>query len=141
MMLLEKFSKKQKAHWLGNPETLHSFTYVPDAAKGVYLLGQDQKSDNQIWHLPTAPAIRGIEFISLAANLSNTEPKYGKLNKFMLHVAGLLIPEIKESIEMYYQYQYDYNFNSSKFEKAFDIKPTSYEEGMKYLLHNFYSRN
>jgi len=32
---------------------------------------------------------------------------------------------------MLYQYQYPYHFDSSKFEKAFDFRPTSYEEGIK----------
>lgn len=138
-MVLDKLSKKKSAQWLGDPECLHSFTYVPDAAKGMFLLGQNQKSDNQIWHLPTAPAIKGIEFINLAADIFQTKSKYTRINKFMLQLIGLFNPLIKNSVEMYYQYQYDYDFNSSKFERAFGTSAKSYDEGIKQLADTFYS--
>lgn len=141
MMVLDKFSKKQKAQWLGNPAALHSFTYVPDAARGVFILGQNPDSDNQIWHLPTAPALKGHKFIELAAAIFGTAPHYTKVNKFMLQMAGLFVPVIKGTVEMYYQYQYDYNFDSTKFEKTFNYEPTSYEEGIKLLYTNYYSKH
>jgi nucleoside-diphosphate-sugar epimerase len=39
---------------------------------------------------------------------------------------------------MYYQYDHNYIFDSSKFEKAFNFKPTSYEDGIKELSKTFY---
>jgi len=45
-------------------------------------------------------------------------------------VLGLFIKEIKESVEMLYQNDSDYLFDSTKFEKAFNYKPISYEEGI-----------
>ncbi|MGI4728496.1 MAG: NAD-dependent epimerase/dehydratase family protein, partial [Janthinobacterium lividum] len=47
-MVLAKFSKKLSAQWLGNPKNLHTFTYVSDAGKALFLLGQNPESDNQI---------------------------------------------------------------------------------------------
>ena len=139
MMVLDKLSKRKNAQWLGNPDTLHSFTYVEDAARGVFTLGQNPESDNQIWHLPTAPAMKGSDFINLAAAIFDTSPNYSRINKFMLQAIGMFNPLIKSTVEMYYQYQHDYNFNSSKFEKAFAIGPRSYEEGIRYLANVFYS--
>jgi nucleoside-diphosphate-sugar epimerase len=131
MMVLDKYAKKQKAQWIGKPETKHSFTYVPDAGKGMYILGQQPESDNQIWHMPTAPALTGKEFIDLAARIFDVEPKFSTINKFMMQLAGLFSKDIKSSIEMYYQYEHDYVFNSSKFENAFALKPTAYASGIK----------
>jgi len=37
---------------------------------------------------------------------------------------------IKESVEMLYQNDSDYLFDSTKFEKAFNYNPISYEEGI-----------
>jgi nucleoside-diphosphate-sugar epimerase len=48
----------------------------------------------------------------------------------MVQMAGLFNPIIKESVEMAYQSEFDYEFDSSKFEKAFGYKPTSYTEGI-----------
>jgi nucleoside-diphosphate-sugar epimerase len=137
-MVLDKFAKKKKAMWLGDPSKKHSFTYVRDAGRALYLLGQEPSSGNQVWHVPTAPALTGNEFISLAARVFGVEPNFSSVNKFMLQMVGLFQPLIGETAELYYQYKYDYIFDSSKFENAFGIKATSYEDGFrefaKFLL-------
>jgi nucleoside-diphosphate-sugar epimerase len=130
-MVLAKYAKGQKALWLGNPSTKHSFTYVPDAGKAMAVLGEKQESDGSIWHLPTAPSMKGLEFIELAATAFKTSPRFTKVNKLMLQALGLFNPMIGETVEMYYQYRYDYIFDSSKFERAFGLTPTSYGEGIK----------
>lgn len=131
MMVLDKYAKKQKAQWIGKPKLKHSFTYVPDAGKGMYLLGQHPETDNQIWHMPTAPALSGRAFIELAAKVFNVEPKYSTINKPMMRLAGMFSKDIRSSVEMYYQYDHDYIFDSTKFEQAFNFKPTAYETGIK----------
>ncbi|HEU4471801.1 MAG TPA: NAD-dependent epimerase/dehydratase family protein [Flavisolibacter sp.] len=130
LMVLQKFASKEKALWLGDPERLHSFTYVPDAGKAMYLLGQDASSDNQVWHLPTAPALSGRTILSLAARAAGAEGKFTRVSKLMLQTLGLFKPMIAESVELYYQYRYDYDFNSSKFEHHFGLQPTAYEKGI-----------
>ncbi len=132
-MILSKFSKKSGGMWLGNVHTRHAFTYVPDAAKGMAILGEHPESDNQVWHLPTAPALTGKEYIDLAASVFGSKPSYMRVSKLMLQLMGLFSKPIKESVELYYQYQYDYLFDSSRFEKAFQVKPVSYEEGFRQL--------
>lgn len=138
MMLLDKYSKKQTAQWVGDPKVIHNFTYIPDAGKAMYLLGQNPQSDNQIWHAPTAAPLAGKEFINMAANIYQVKPKFIRINKFMLLIFGLFNKLIAGVVEMYYQYDHDYNFNSDKFEKAFNIKPTSYEDGIKHMLQTLY---
>lgn len=141
MMVLDKYKNGAKALWLGNPDKLHSFTLVEDAAKGVLILGQHPESDNQIWHLPTAPAMTGRSFIETAASVFQVKPRFTKVNELMLRALGLFNPVIKGSVEMYYQYQYDYNFSSQKFEKAFGIQPVSYTKGITALAETFYKPN
>jgi nucleoside-diphosphate-sugar epimerase len=130
-MVLAKYAKKQKAMWLGNASTRHSFTFVPDTGPALYTLAKDAGSDNQIWHLPTAPALTGKEFIHLAAKVFNTKPDYMQVNKFLLNTLGLFNKLIQETAEMYYQYRYDYVFSSEKFEKTYNMHPTSYEDGIR----------
>lgn len=130
-MVLAKYAKKQKAMWLGSASTKHSFTYIPDTGRSLYALTKDQSSGNQVWHLPTAPALTGKEFITLAAQIFDVQPRYMEVNKFMLNTIGLFNKLIRETAEMYYQYEFDYSFSSAKFEKAFKIFPTSYEKGIE----------
>jgi len=129
-MVLAKYAQKAKAMWMGDPASKHSFIYIPDAGKAVYLLGQRPEADKQIWHLPTAPALIGKEFIQLAASTFNTKPNYSKVNKLMLQTIGLFNKMIGETAELYYQYEYDYVFNSQKFEQEFRVQPTAYTTGI-----------
>jgi nucleoside-diphosphate-sugar epimerase len=137
-MVLERFAKKLNAQWIGKASTLHSFTYIPDSGKAMYLLGQHPESDNQIWHIPTAPAMTGRQFMELAASIYKVKPKFFAVNKFLLWAYGLFNKTVMGTVEMYYQYNHDYIFNSSKFEKAFNFKPTSYADGMKHLSQTLY---
>lgn len=137
-MVLAKYARKQKAQWLGNPDSKHTFTYVPDAGKAVYLLGQHPETDNQVWHVPTAPALTGREFLELAAGVFHTPPEFMKVNKFMLQALGLFSKAIGETAEMYYQYEYDYIFSSEKFQQAFQVRPTAYTDGLKQLSQTLF---
>lgn len=130
-MVLAKYAKKQKAMWLGKVLKKHSFTYVPDTGNALYALAKDPGSDNQVWHLPTAPALTGIDFIQLAAKIFDTRPTYMQVNKFMLQAIGIFNKLIGETAEMYYQYDHDYVFSSEKFERQYKIRPTSYEDGIR----------
>lgn len=44
---------------------------------------------------------------------------------------------MKELKEMLYQYQEDYIFDSSKFEQAFNFKPTTYKEGIQITAASY----
>ena len=140
MMVLDKYAKKQKAQWIGDPDKLHNFSFIPDMGKGVYLLGQNPDSDNQIWHMPTAPALPGKQLIEIAAKVFGVEPKFMAVNKLMLWSYGLFVKVVMGTVEMYYQYNHDYIFDSSKFEKAFNYKPVGYEEGIKLMSETVYAK-
>ncbi|MCW3466577.1 NAD-dependent epimerase/dehydratase family protein [Chitinophaga nivalis] len=135
LLIIEKFKKGSTAMWLGKDDVTHSYTFTPDAGKGLYLLAQDDNAWNQVWHLPTAnPAPDGRGYIQMIAQQMGVAPKYNKLGGFMLSVAGLFDTTIRELKEMLYQNNEPYIFNSTKFEQHFGIQPVSYEEGIRLTL-------
>ena len=124
--------KNKNAQWLANAKVKHSFTYVPDAAKALYILAKDEKAFGETWHMPTATnPLTGEEFIKEAAKDMKAKDSYSVLPKWMMHLAGLFNRPIKESIEMIYQSEFPYIFDSSKFNKAYNFQPTSYKEGIR----------
>jgi len=129
--VFENFKKGKKAMWFINAERKHSFTYTPDAGKATAMLGNSVSAYNQIWHLPSdRNVLTGKEFIELSAKAFGVKPEYTVLKKWMIKMAGLFNSNIRESVEMLYQNDSDYLFDSTKFEKAFNFRPTSYEEGI-----------
>jgi nucleoside-diphosphate-sugar epimerase len=129
--VFENFKKGKKAQWFLDVNKKHSMTYTPDAGKATAILGNTNSAYNQIWHLPTDKnALTGKEFIELSAKAFGVNPDYMVLKKWMIKMAGLFIPIVKESFEMLYQNEYDYLFDSTKFEKAFNFNPTNYQDGI-----------
>jgi nucleoside-diphosphate-sugar epimerase len=132
LSVIDNYKKNKKAFWQSDADKIHSFTYVPDAAKAVALLGNTPDAYNQVWHLPTShERWTGKEFIQFTAKQMNVKPRYYILSKFMLTMLGIFSTSIKELKEMQYQNDREYFFDSSKFEKRFSFTPTSYEEGIK----------
>jgi nucleoside-diphosphate-sugar epimerase len=72
----------------------------------------------------------------MAAREFNVKPGHTVLPRWMLRMAGLFSGVIRESVEMLYQNDSDYLFDSSKFDKAFDFKTTSYEQGIKETVRS-----
>ena len=130
----------KKANWLGSVSCKHSYTYTPDAAKATAILGNTDSAYDQVWHLPTAGnPLTGREIIKLCASELGVKPRYQVLPKFMLYMAGIFIPLMREFPEMSYQYDRDYVFNSDKFEKAFNFKPTPYTDGIREVIRRDFS--
>lgn len=122
---LKYLKKGKKALWMGNVHKIHTFTYTPDAAKAVALLGNTPEAYNQVWHLPTDKTpLTGKQWIALMAGELNVPPKYQVLPSFVMGLLGWFVPIMKEFKEMVYQYERDYVFDSSKFENYFHFTPT-----------------
>jgi nucleoside-diphosphate-sugar epimerase len=140
-MVYKNFLKGMRANWFINPDKKHSFTYTPDAAKATAMLGNTEDAFNTVWHLPTDKnTLTGREFITLFAQEMNVANKVFVMPAWLIRVVGTFIPIMKEMPEMMYQYDRDYFFDSSKFEKKFNFKTTSYQEGVKLTVQKRISR-
>ena len=132
-MIFDKLRSGGSAMWLVNADVIHSMTYVPDIAKAMAILGNDDTAYNQIWHLPTdKEPITGKQFIEMVAEVYGVKAKYTVVPKWMLKIIGLFSPMIKETNEMLYQFELPYLFESSKFENRY-FKATPYKEAIKQI--------
>lgn len=131
-LVFQRLLKGSKAQWLVNAAVPHSLTYVPDAGRALAILGTDEDSWNQVWHMPTAaPAITGEQLIRLAAQALHKPDQYQVLPAWMIRLGGIFDRTTAELHEMLYQYAFPYHFDSTKFEKAYHFTPTPYEDGIK----------
>ena len=134
-MVYKNFLKGKRANWFIDADKKHSFTYTPDAAKATALLGNTDDAYNTIWHLPTDKnTITGREFIELFSKEMKVPNKLVVMPMWMVRLAGIFVPVLKEMREMMYQYDRDYFFDSSKFDKRFNFKTTTYQEGVRMTV-------
>jgi nucleoside-diphosphate-sugar epimerase len=136
-MVYKNFLKGRRANWFIDADKKHSFTYTPDAAKATALLGNTDDAYNTIWHLPTDKnTITGREFIELFSKEMKVSNKLVVMPMWMVKLAGIFVPVLKEMREMMYQYDRDYFFDSSKFDKRFNFKTTTYQEGVRITVES-----
>jgi nucleoside-diphosphate-sugar epimerase len=133
----KNLKKGKSANWFINADKKHSFTFTPDAAKATALLGNTIDAYNQVWHLPTDKnALTGREFVDLFAKELKMKSRIFVMPIWLIKLLGLFVPVLKEMPEMMYQYDRDYNFDSSKFEKRFKFRTTTYQEGVRIIVES-----
>jgi nucleoside-diphosphate-sugar epimerase len=125
--VIDKVAKGRPPVWLFDADQPHSMTYTPDIGKALAILGTDDRAHGRAWHLPTAPALTGAEYLDLATG--------GRLPQKIMSAAtmrlgGLFVPVARETVEMAYQYTGPYHFDSTAFETTFGVAPTPYSEGI-----------
>ena len=136
LTVFENFKSGKAANWFANADKIHNYTFTPDAAKATALLGNTADAYNQVWHLPTiSNKLTGRQWVEHIAKEMNARPKLMVMPVWLMGIIGLFMPIMKELKEMAYQYDRDYFFNSSKFEKRFDFKPTSLEDGLRATIN------
>lgn len=134
--VFKNIHKGKAANWLGKTDCKHSFTYTPDAGKATVFLGNNSSANNQVWHLPTeGDPPTGQEWLEMVSEAMNKKYKMQAAPKWMVRIMGLFMPIMREMVEMMYQYEQNYVFDSTKIEKAFNLKPTPYQEGIKETIY------
>lgn len=134
-LVYKNFQKGRAANWFCRLDKKHSFTYTQDAGRATAILGNDASAYNQVWNLPTASGpLTGGEWIDLFAKEMGVKPRRMVATRFMVRLMGLFMPMMKELLEMLYQYDRDYVFDSSKFERAYSFRPTSYQDGVRAVV-------
>jgi len=126
----------KKANWFCSIHYKHSYTYTPDAAKACAFLGNTESAFQQVWHLPTAEALTGKEWIEAFAKELDVPAKKMVASKFVIRLMGLFNSIMKEFVEMLYQYDRDYVFKSTKMEETFDTKPTPTQEAIRKVARS-----
>jgi len=140
--VFKPLSKGKKANLMGPAKYKHSYTYTPDAGRATALLGNSTDAWNQVWHLPTAAhPFTAKEWVEQVASAMDVKPKYQVATRMLVKMIGIFSPVMKEMPEMMYQYDRDYVFDSSKFEKQFNFRPTSYEDGINTIVQADYRQS
>jgi len=127
----------KKAEVMGNPDALHSYTYVRDFGEALVRLGLDNRSLGRAWHVPNAPAVTNRRFLEMAADIAGTQPRSTKLGKGKMRMAGLFIPPARELIEMLYEFEEDFVVDHSAYVSVFGDHATPLAESLATTIDWF----
>lgn len=112
------------AQLMGDPDTLHSYSYTPDVAAALIILGTAPEAFGRIWHLPVAEACTTRQLIERAYALTGHRPRLLAAGRTSLRLLGLVQPELREYLHTLYQFTDDWIVDDSAFRAAFGVGAT-----------------
>ncbi|HJD82477.1 NAD-dependent epimerase/dehydratase family protein [Kitasatospora aureofaciens] len=117
---------------LGDPDTPHSWTYLPDVARAMAELATEERAWGRPWHVPTAPALPVRAMVERLAAEAGTGPvAVRRLSPVLLGAAGLFSPLLRELREVRYQFDRPFVMDSSAYEAAFTLRATPLEQQLE----------
>ena len=109
----------RKADFVGNPELPHTYSYVPDVARGLATLGTDERAVGQVWHLPGPETVTTRRVLELIAEEVGHSVEIRSVSKLALRGLGLFNPLLRSMVEMTYQFDQPFVLDASKYESTF----------------------
>ena len=101
---------------LGDPDLLHSYTYVPDFGEALVRLAETPATWGRAWHVPNAPTISTRGVAELAATIAGVPaPRLRTVAPWQLELLGRVVPSIRELPEMLYEFDRDWVVDHGRF--------------------------
>ena len=126
------------ALWLGSADHLHSFTFLPDAARALVTLGERVEADGRVWHLPVAEPVTPRHFIATVFDVAGTRTRLRTVPASVLRLAGVVVPIARELAELSYQVDRPFVVDASRYAQAFgDVTATPHREAIAATLSWF----
>jgi nucleoside-diphosphate-sugar epimerase len=119
---------------LGDPDKLHSFTFIDDFAAALVVLGEREEALGRAWHVPTAEPLSHRAFIERVYRLAGTEPKLRAVPKWVVSLLALTDSTMREVKEMLYQFEEDFVVDSSRFTRTFGLASTPLDDAIRATL-------
>ena len=124
----------KSAQVVGDPDRLHTFTFIDDFGKALVTLGERDEALCRAWHVPSLTAMTTHKFVEAVYRTLGKPVKMSKAPRFAITVAGLFDANAKELKEMLYQFEKDFVMDSSRFEKTFGVRATPLDEAIRATL-------
>ncbi len=73
--VFDRLMAGKPANVLGDPDTVHTYTYADDCARALITLGQREQALGQTWHLPSAEPITTRELLTMICDELGVAPQ------------------------------------------------------------------
>lgn len=133
-MLGERFMQRvfagRAAECFGSPDQPHAYSFAPDVARALVMLGDRDEALGQVWHLPTAPAETTRAFAARLEPALGVRVKLSRIPTFALRSLGVFAPMLREVAEMTYQWEIPYVLDDARFRATFGVSHTPLDEAI-----------
>jgi nucleoside-diphosphate-sugar epimerase len=114
-----------KTVWsLVDPRAIHTYHYVPDVAAGLVALGTaPEDALGLAWMLPCRPAESMRELVDRFARFLGRPIRMATVPRFVLGALALVVPLMREIVEMAYQWDEPFVVDDRRFREHFGLLP------------------
>jgi nucleoside-diphosphate-sugar epimerase len=127
------------AQILGDPDTLHTYTFIDDFAAGLVTLAEHDEALGQVWHIPSAETVTTRRLIEMVFAKLQRPAALQPAPKLAINLLALFVPAMAAVKETNYQREHPWVVDHSKFSRAFGGTPTPHEEAIALTLDWFRS--
>jgi nucleoside-diphosphate-sugar epimerase len=133
-----KLAQGKPAIFIGSPDVLHDYAYVPDIARAVTtLLSAPDSAFGQAWHMPCAPTRTTRDILQIAADTLDVKLRISALPAWMLGPSAMFSPFLRELKEMRFLWDRPYQVDASRFKATFWSDVTPFETGVPETARAF----
>jgi nucleoside-diphosphate-sugar epimerase len=122
---------------VGNPNFLHTYTYVPDIGKGLVILGERDEASGQAWHLPSAQTVTTRQFIEMIFAENGYPARIRAVPDRMLKTLAVFNPMLREVAEMLYEFEEPFIVDHSRYARTFGNHATPLQEAIHTTVEWF----
>jgi len=119
---------------MGDPEQPHSYSYTPDVARSLAILGTRHEAVGRTWHLPVAAQCSTRELVERFAAIARRPVRLRRIPTWALMAVGRFVPLVHAIAEMTYQWELPYLADDSAFCRAFGVGPTPLDDAISATL-------
>jgi nucleoside-diphosphate-sugar epimerase len=125
------------AQMLGDPDQPHSFTFIDDFAKGLVILGEQDRAFGQIWHIPNSKTMTTRQFIENVYHQTGKACKISAAPRAVVSILAIFNPMMRALREQLYQFERPFVVDHSKFAAEFGDISTPLETAIGVTLDWF----
>jgi nucleoside-diphosphate-sugar epimerase len=118
------------AQTAGDPDALHTYTFIDDFGKALVVLGERDEALGQAWHVPNPETLTTRQVVELIFQEIGQPARLSTMGKMMMRIGGIFIPGAREMVEMMYEFEKPFVVDSSKFTKAFGLQATPWQAAL-----------
>jgi len=124
----------KRAQVVGNPDILHTYTYVPDIGKALVTLAERDEALGRAWHLPNPETVTTRQFVELIFKETGHPARLQVAPRLLLRAMGVFVPAAREVLEMLYEFEEPFVVDSSAFRRTFGVEATPLAEAIRVTV-------
>src|SRR4051794_2338807 len=118
----------RRAWVVGDPDVPRGWSYLPDVAATLAVLGTDERAWGRAWHVPSAIRSQREALTDVAAALGKPAPKVSAMPWSALRAVGLAVPFLREVVDVRHQFDQPYVIDATAATDTFGLTATPWDD-------------